>query len=136
VLKWLIICLINMKYLDHEATLVSIQPRTKKYISILLLTDFLHHNVPVRPSTKNNLSYIINSINYKVFVLTFLQFNLPKYQVSKAHEQHNLNKSQTDMKRKNPLAIENHSAWNTSFFQFYTSDCLEHIVSTPLPTKI
>ena len=115
-LKWLNIYLINMKYLDHEATRVSIQPRIKKYIRILLMTDFLHHNVPVRPSTKNNLSYIINSINYKVFVLTILQFNLPKYQVSKAHEQHNLNKSQTDMKRKKSVSYRKSFGMKYLFF--------------------
>jgi hypothetical protein len=33
--------------------------------------------------------------------------------MSKAHEEHSLNKSQTDMKRKHPLAIENHSAFTS-----------------------
>jgi hypothetical protein len=39
-----------------------------------------------------------------------------RYWLIYRNEEHSLNKSQTDMKKKHLLVIEKHSAWNTSFF--------------------
>ena len=52
--------------------------------------------------------------------------------MSKAHDQHSLNKSQTEMKRKNPFAIENHSAMKHLLFPVLHESLLRtYAVNTP-----